>query len=48
MYINVNASIGYEVGYVYGSAVAVGAIGQGFLRVDRVERLEQRPIAKIV
>ena len=33
---------------MYGSAVAVGAIGRGFLRVDRVERLQQRPIAKIV
>ena len=32
---------------MYGSAVAVGAIGRGFLRVDRVERLQQRPIAKI-
>ena len=36
MYIN--ASIGYEV----------GAIGRGFLQVDQVERLQQRPIAKIV
>ena len=31
---------------MYGSAV--GAIGRGFLQVDRVERLQQRPIAKIV
>ena len=45
MTLQVNASIGYEV---HGSAVAVGAIGQGFLQVDRVGRLQQRPIAKIV
>ena len=32
---------------MYGSAVAVGAIGRGFLQVDRVERLQQRPIAKM-
>ena len=44
----INASIGYGVEEVYGSAVAVGAIGRAFLRVDRVERLQQRPIAKIV
>ena len=30
---------------MYGSAVAVGAIGRGFLQVDRVERLQQCPMA---